>query len=138
MGLADVVDQPNLQRNDGHRGPGLRQQLQRTVEQCRVQDDFVQLGVEGGIPWHSLWHRRRGDGRGCHRGGFVGRVEHGGLFAFERQGLRCVQLEAGFQIGQESGLGRALAPVGITDTHGHFVGELALAGVRQAGHGVGQ
>ena len=41
--FADAINHPHLQRDDGHRCPGLRQQLERTIQDGIVEDALVEL-----------------------------------------------------------------------------------------------
>ena len=127
--LAHAVDHFDLQRNDGHGRPGLGQQLQRAVEQCVIENGAVQLGIA----------RRCSSGwcsdNGRHRCAQLGRGQRGqgvGVVA-EGVSLRGVNAQLAAQVGQKAALGRALLAVSVAHAHGHFKGELAVAGVRQAG-----
>ena len=137
VGQANGVHHLDLQRNDGHGRPRLRQQLQRAIEQRVVQDGFVQLciALHGGGRWavwcggrHRHWQAGFGNG-GC--SGAVQCVEQRLLFLIKGSCGCAAQLQGLLEMGQEFTLGRRLAAIHIAHAHGHFVGELAVGGVLQ-------
>ena len=127
---------------DGQRCPGLGQQLQRAVEDGVVENGLVQFRLV------HVWlgrHYRAGccdysRSDTCHCGGCrrFGEIDEGVGFVFEGCGLSCIELEHGFQFIQEATLGIVLAPIGIADTHRHFIGELAVLGLGQCGSSAAQ
>ncbi len=149
MGLADLVHHAHLQRDDRHRCPGLRQQLERAVEDGIVEDGLVELGLGHAArhPHAVGGHRGRcvgGDDRDRRSGssrrprGPIGRLG-------DRIGLRRggggrgvpLQPQRATQLGEEGLLRRILHPVGIADAHGHLIGELSVLDRRQRRRRIG-
>ena len=147
MRLANAVHHLHLQRDDGHGRPGLRQQLQRSVEQRVVEDGFVQLGIgragergggrgrcrgwccSGGIG-PSACHARRRPGRG-RGGGLLHHIHQRIGIVLKRRRLLRTQLQRGLQRGQKLRLCRRLPPIHIAHAHGHLIGQLAVGRVAQ-------
>ena len=90
VGAADAIHHLDLERNNRHRCPRLRQQFQRTVQNRVVQNGLVEFGVahtryRGGRHLHSRQSNQR----------FVGQ---GAGFTLDRCRLRGVQAQPGFQL----------------------------------------
>ena len=154
--LADAVHEPHLQRDDRHRGPGLRQELEGAVEDGGVEDGLVELGVGDA----ALQQRRRCGlrGGGRHGGGGSGGAHRSGGAGTRRPavdrlpsrggdgvgvggtgfGLAALETQMAAQGLQEGALGVALDTIGVADADRHLVGELAVLGLRERGGGIGQ
>jgi len=123
VGAADAVHHLDLQGDDGHGRPGLRQQFQRAVEQAVVEDGLVQLRVAR--PGLRCDHRSR-------RGG-LGKLDDGVGFALDQFRRRRIEPEQGLQLVQKAAFRNAQVAIGLAHAHCHLVGKLALAGIRQLG-----
>lgn len=92
MGLADFVHEPDLDREDRHRGEGIGEEFESAGEQGVVEDGLVEgVGVrsQGGLDgggWSAGgeggWHGGGDGGRGAFGGGGGGRCELEGAADF--------------------------------------------------------
>ena len=138
VGAADAVHHLDLQGDDGHRRPGLRQQFQGAIHQRVVEDGLVQFRFTHVRlrRHHRAWRSSYSNGAGHCRGrGGLAELDDGVGLALEGGGLPRIELQQGLKIVQEALLGRALAPVGIAHAHRHFIRQLTLAWVGQRSSG---